>query len=50
MCGANAWHVQLDDDGKLFCKDDKETLTRRPARNGMQRVMNVLMNLGPKDQ
>ena len=50
MSGANAWHVQLDGDGKLFWQDDKETLTRQPARNGMQRVMNVLMKLGPKDQ
>ena len=50
MSGANAWHVQMDQDGELFWQDDNETLTTQPARNGMQRVMNVLMKLGPRDQ
>jgi len=50
MSGANAWRVQLDEKGALYWQDDTEILTRQPARNGMQRVMNVLMKLGPKDQ
>ena len=29
---------------------DDEVLDEQPARDGMQRVMNVLMKIGPKDQ
>ena len=50
MSPANAWKVQLDEDGKVFWQNDTETLTTQPARDGMQRVMNQLMKLGPKDQ
>ena len=50
MNGVNAWHVQMDDEGKLFWQNSEETVTKQPARNGMQRVMNVLMKLGPQDQ
>ena len=50
MEGENAWHVQLDEDGKVFWQNSEETTTTQPARDGMQRVMNVLMKLGPKDQ
>jgi putative cardiolipin synthase len=50
MSPANAWKVQLDEDGKVFWQNDTETLTTQPARDGMQRVMNKLMKLGPKDQ
>jgi putative cardiolipin synthase len=48
--GDNAWHVRLDDDGPLFWQDRDETVTEQPARDGMQRVMNVLMKLGPVEQ
>jgi putative cardiolipin synthase len=50
MSGQNAWHVQLDENGKVFWENSEETTTTQPARDGMQRVMNVLMKLGPKDQ
>lgn len=50
MSGENAWHVQLDDAGELFWENSEERVTRQPARDEMQRVMNVLMKLGPKDQ
>jgi len=50
MSGANAWHVQMDKDGALSWQNDKETLTQQPARDGTQRVMNILMKFGPKDQ
>ena len=50
MSGANAWHVQMDDKGDISWHNDEETLTKQPARDGMQRVMNLLMKLGPKDQ
>lgn len=49
MSEANAWHVQMDENGALSWRDDKETLTKQPARNGMQRVMNVILKLGPKN-
>ena len=50
MSGENAWRVQMDDEGNIFWQNKDETLTEQPARNGMQRVMNVLMKLGPKGQ
>jgi hypothetical protein len=40
----------MDEQGKISWRNNEETLTSQPARNGMQRVMNVLMKVGPKDQ
>ena len=50
MDGANAWHVTIGDDGKLRWDNGEKTLDKQPARSGMQRVMNVLMKVGPKNQ
>jgi len=50
MAGDNAWHVQMDEEGEIFWQNDEETLTKQPARDGKQRIMNVLMKVGPKDQ
>ena len=50
MRGENSWHVQMDEKGKLFWENSEERVTEQPARDGMQRVMNVLMKLGPRDQ
>ncbi len=50
MSGENAWHVQMDDQGAITWQNSEETLTRQPARSGMQRVMNVLMKIGPTEQ
>lgn len=50
MSGENAWHVQMDDEGNITWQNAEETLTKQPARDGMQRVMNQLMKLGPRDQ
>jgi putative cardiolipin synthase len=50
MAGDNAWHVQLDEDGEVFWESGDEILTKQPARDGMQRVMNLLMKLGPREQ
>ena len=36
--------------GKLTWHSGDEVLGKQPAREGMQRVMNVLMKVGPKDQ
>jgi putative cardiolipin synthase len=50
MSGENAWHVQMDENGDLFWENSEERVDKQPARDGMQRVMNVLMKVGPKDQ
>jgi len=50
ISGENAWHVQLDEKGKLYWQNSDKTVTRQPARSSMQRLMNVLLKLGPKDQ
>ena len=50
MSGDNAWHVQLDEDGSISWENSEEKTTTQPARDGMQRVMNILMKLGPRDQ
>jgi putative cardiolipin synthase len=50
MSGDNAWHVQFDEHGELFWQDSEEVVTRQPARDSLQRLMNVLMKLGPKEQ
>jgi len=50
MTGANAWHVQMDEDGNLFWENSEERVTIQPARDGMQRIMNQLMKLGPQEQ
>ena len=50
MSGENAWHVQMDEEGAISWQNSDEKLTRQPARNGMQRVMNILMKIGPTEQ
>lgn len=50
MQGENAWQVKLNQDGEVFWVNSDETVTRQPARDGMQRVMNTLLKLGPRDQ
>lgn len=50
MNGVNAWHVQMDENDKISWHSDTEELDKQPARDGMQRVMNVLMKLGPEEQ
>ncbi len=50
MSGENAWRVFRDEDGALRWQDAEETRDTQPARDSLQRVMNILMKLGPKDQ
>jgi len=50
MSGDNAWQVRIDDKGSIYWESSEGILTEQPARDGMQRVMNVLMKLGPVDQ
>ncbi len=35
---ANAWHLQLDEDGGVVWVSDRKTLTTQPAANFMQRI------------
>ncbi len=50
MSGDNAWHVTMDDEDNIRWQNSVETLDEQPARDSMQRVMNVIMKAGPKDQ
>ncbi len=50
MSPENAWHLQLDEDGDVYWEDSNGVLTEQPARDGMQRIMNQLMKLGPSEQ
>jgi putative cardiolipin synthase len=50
-CEGNLFFMDhFDDDGSLYWQNSDETVTEQPARDGMQRVMNVLMKLGPVEQ
>jgi putative cardiolipin synthase len=50
MLPENSWRVLLDEDGGLYWVNNEETVTQQPARDGMQRVMNVLLKIVPKEQ
>jgi putative cardiolipin synthase len=50
MGGDNAWAVRLDDSGELLWQNSDETRDSQPARSGMQRLMNLIMKFGPRDQ
>lgn len=50
MSGENGWRVQFDEEGEIFWENSDERVTKQPARDGMQRVMNILMKMGPKEQ
>lgn len=49
MAPVNAWQVLFDEDGKLYWKNSDETVSIQPARNLMQRVMDVIFKLFPKE-
>jgi putative cardiolipin synthase len=48
MLPANSWQVSLGSDGQLRWSDDREVVTRQPARSGWQRVQDVIFMLFPK--
>jgi putative cardiolipin synthase len=50
MSPVNAWRVGLDEDGDLIWSNSDETVTRQPARNAWQRVMDALFRLLPASQ
>ena len=49
MAPENAWLVRLDARNELRWTDDRETVTRQPARNWWQRVQDVFFMAFPKD-
>jgi putative cardiolipin synthase len=49
MQPANSWRVELNGDGELRWVNDKETVTRQPARNWWQRVEDVFFQVFPKE-
>ena len=50
MDPANSWQVEVDAAGKLMWVNSEQTLTRQPARNMWQRVMDGFFKLFPKSQ
>jgi putative cardiolipin synthase len=49
MLPANAWHVTLDEQGRLRWTADGKPLTRQPARSTWQRVQDMLFMLLPRN-
>ncbi len=49
MSSANSWQVDIAADGSLTWTDDRETVTRQPARDWWQRVQDVFFMAFPSD-
>jgi cardiolipin synthase C len=45
---ANSWRIEIDDKGGLVWINDRETVTRQPARNFWQRVEDVIFMMAPR--
>jgi len=50
MDPTNAWQVKLTTEGNLVWVNDEETLTRQPARNFWQRILDGFFKLFPAGQ
>lgn len=50
MAPENAWRVKLDGEGNLIWVNSEETVSRQPARNSWQRVMDGFFKILPKSQ
>ncbi len=50
MTPDNAWQVLLDANGNPYWVNSDETVYEQPARDGSQRVMDVIFRMFPKDQ
>lgn len=46
---SNSWRVDLDSEGTLTWTNDRETVTRQPARSWWQRVQDVFFMMFPRD-
>lgn len=49
LAPANSWRVEVEADGSVIWINDRETVTRQPARNFSQRVEDIVFMLFPKD-
>ena len=49
ITGENAWQVLLDEGGKPYWVNSDETVDTQPARDGTQRIMDVIFKAFPKD-
>jgi len=49
MSPANSWRVDIAADGSITWTNDRETVTRQPARNWWQRVQDILFMALPRD-
>ena len=47
MSGENAWHVQRDENGKMYWENSDEIVTRQPARGFSQRIADWFFGLLP---
>ena len=50
MRPVNAWQVLLNDKGRLYWVNSDETVTIQPARDSLQRAMDVIFEVVPKEQ
>lgn len=46
----NAWRVFLNEKSKPFWVNNETTVYKQPARNGSQRIMDVIFKIFPKEQ
>ena len=46
----NAWQVLLNENDEPYWVNSDETVDTQPARDGMQRVMDVIFEVIPKEQ
>jgi putative cardiolipin synthase len=49
MSPINAWQVLLDEDGAPYWVNSDETVYTQPARDGMQRVLDVIFSAFPEE-
>mgnify|MGYP001826327622 CR=1 FL=1 len=49
MSPENAWQVFLDESGEPYWVNSDETVTSQPARDGTQRIMDVIFEAFPKE-
>jgi len=46
----NAWQVLLDENGEVYWVNSDERVDEQPARDGMQRAMDAIFKIFPKEQ
>ena len=50
MAGGNAWKVTLDENDRLEWTNSERTVRSQPSRGFLQRVMDLILKLSPRDQ